>query len=173
MTRADTNSPAVKPCYRGHTAGRHADRSCKECKRERTRDNRERRNAQARARYATSSKRQRAHSWAWKSRHPSRVRDYRLKRLYRLTPDAYAALLSAQGGCCALCGDPFGRETPRIDHDHACCPGERSCGSCIRGLLHHRCNRGLGFFGDSPATLRCAAAYLESHRAATTDEKVA
>jgi hypothetical protein len=51
-----------------------------------------------------------------------------------------------------------------VDHDHACCPGTRSCGKCIRGMLCNRCNTGLGMFLDDPNRLRHAASYLESAR---------
>jgi hypothetical protein len=56
---------------------------------------------------------------------------------------------------CHICGDDLAwryrpgyakRDSSRIhiDHDHRCCPGERSCGQCIRGLSHDHCNRELG-----------------------------
>lgn len=63
-------------------------------------------------------------------------------------------------GRCDSCGDPLTLESIHIDHDHACCPGERSCGTCVRGSLCSPCNVGLGAFGDSPDRLRAAIAYL-------------
>jgi len=45
-------------------------------------------------------------------------------------------------GTCDFCGFPFieGR-TPHQDHDHACCPDSKTCGNCLRGLVHSECNR--------------------------------
>ena len=86
--------------------------------------------------------------------------DYLLD-LYGLTADDVDALIAATGHQCPLCE----RTTDRwaVDHDHSCCPGKRSCGACVRGVLCHDCNRGLGMFQDSPDALRRAASYLE-HR---------
>jgi hypothetical protein len=85
-------------------------------------------------------------------------------RNYGLTATTYRAILARQGGGCAICGGQCatGRMLA-VDHDHACCPGEKSCGRCIRGLLCGSCNQGIGKFRDSPGRLRAAAAYLESH----------
>jgi hypothetical protein len=77
-----------------------------------------------------------------------------LKRNYGLTLDAYAAMLSTQGGVCAICrsADPGCHPNFHVDHDHAT--------GAIRALLCFECNRGLGAFKDSPSTLENAAAYL-------------
>jgi hypothetical protein len=95
----------------------------------------------------------------------------RLQRIYGISEAQYDAMLAAQDGVCAVCGQPpkpggagaAGRL--HVDHDHACCPGNRSCGKCIRALLCQTCNHGLGNFYDDPALLRRAADYLERHSA--------
>jgi hypothetical protein len=91
-----------------------------------------------------------------------------LRYKYRLSMEAYEALLDAQGGACAICkvDTPTDVRTSRfhVDHDHACCPGTRSCGKCVRGLLCHACNTALGNFQDDPERLRAALAYLTSHK---------
>ncbi len=58
---------------------------------------------------------------------------------------------------CMICG---AEENPHWDHDHKCCPGKRSCGKCIRGLLCANCNKGLGQFSDDAARLDKAGKYL-------------
>jgi hypothetical protein len=87
-----------------------------------------------------------------------------IKTKYRLTKEAWLDLLASQGGVCAICeaatpGGPWNRWT--VDHDHLCCPGVKSCGSCVRGLLCSMCNHGLGNFHDSPRSLQRAVKYLE------------
>jgi len=86
-----------------------------------------------------------------------------LLRRHGLTEQAYVEMVEEQGGRCAICGRvPDGRLY--IDHDHSCCPGENSCGECVRGLLCSPCNLALGHFGDDIARLRSALRYLEGLR---------
>lgn len=85
-----------------------------------------------------------------------------LKRRYGMTVKDYADMLLKQDGKCAICQKEMlvDGERLHVDHDHACCPGENSCGECIRGLLCASCNRGLGNFQDDPDALIAAAMYL-------------
>lgn len=46
---------------------------------------------------------------------------------------------------CDFCGKTLYRQSrPCIDHDHRCCPGDVSCGKCVRGIVCSRCNTGIG-----------------------------
>jgi hypothetical protein len=80
---------------------------------------------------------------------------------YNVTLEWYEEQLRAQGDGCAICATPPGRKMLSIDHDHSCCPGKLSCGSCVRGLLCFHCNSTLGRFNDSQTRLRAAADYLD------------
>lgn len=85
----------------------------------------------------------------------------RMKAKYGIDLDYYEAMLPSQDGSCAICYRPL--TTSRrlaIDHDHGCCPGEASCGNCIRGLLCPNCNRALGLFQDDSAIMMRAAQYV-------------
>lgn len=56
-------------------------------------------------------------------------------------------------GKCGICGAVRGKRNHALDHCHET--------QKLRGVLCGRCNTGLGMFGDDPARLRAAAAYLE------------
>lgn len=78
-----------------------------------------------------------------------------------MTPEQYNNMLIAQNYICAVCQQPCKTERGlAVDHDHSCCPGNKSCGKCIRGLLCINCNRGLGMFQDDPVLLNRAIDYL-------------
>lgn len=95
-------------------------------------------------------------------------RKWHLQSKYSMTVEDYDSLLDYQHGKCAICGDndPIilrGGPSFVVDHDHSCCPGEKSCGKCIRGLICHSCNLGLGNFKDNLETMRSAILYLEQN----------
>jgi hypothetical protein len=64
---------------------------------------------------------------------------------------------------CHACGslDPGNANGWAVDHDHACCPGNFGCRSCVRGLLCHGCNLALGGVQDDPDRLLDLYAYLK------------
>jgi hypothetical protein len=86
----------------------------------------------------------------------------RVARKYGISVEKVEEMLRDQDDQCAICLVPFDGKTPDIDHDHSCCPGQKACGKCVRGLLCHGCNVGLGYFGDAVVRLRAAISYLES-----------
>ncbi len=105
---------------------------------------------------------------AWFVANPDKRADWYLRSQYGISLADYDGMLAKQGGRCAVCD---GTETavnkrtgePRrlaVDHDHGCCPGRRSCGECIRGLLCDRCNRALGQAHDDLGLLVKLAGYL-------------
>lgn len=100
---------------------------------------------------------QAAHS---ESAGPEARRDAYLRREYGLSSADVDARVMEQGGC-AVCGrgEPDDRGW-QVDHDHACCPGKRSCGRCVRGVLCRPCNTALGLLRDSPDVALSAAAYM-------------
>lgn len=86
-------------------------------------------------------------------------------RRHNVTVDWFQSQLSIQGGGCAICQrrEPDGKNLA-IDHDHACCPGQFSCGKCVRGILCRKCNTAIGLFGDDGVTLSSAAHYVNRRR---------
>jgi hypothetical protein len=97
---------------------------------------------------------------AAKSDNPERLSSkqirYGLAVNYGLRVEDYERLLAAQNGRCAICGTDKPGSNNRlfcVDHNHAT--------DEIRGLLCNGCNRGLGYFNDSPVNLERALEYLK------------
>lgn len=82
---------------------------------------------------------------------------------HNLTYDQYLKMYEDQNHGCKICGrdESTFRTRLSVDHDHACCPGEGSCGKCVRGLLCHHCNAALGNVQDNIQTLQKMIAYLQ------------
>lgn len=109
--------------------------------------------------YADNSNTAKNRTAKWRIDNPERTaenaRRATILRKYGMTLEQYASKLVAQGGKCAICktdnwGGMWG--VPQIDHDHE--TGK------VRDLLCDNCNNGIGRFGDDPARLVVAAAYL-------------
>jgi hypothetical protein len=70
---------------------------------------------------------------------------------YGLSPEDVRTRLEAQDYRCTICKKPFepdnGRR-PEVDHDHSHCPGQITCGKCLRDIICQPCNRMLGAAGD-------------------------
>jgi hypothetical protein len=89
---------------------------------------------------------------------------YNLAR-FSLSLEDFVGMMESQGGGCAICGGANANgKALSVDHDHACCTGDRSCGECVRGLLCSSCNFAVGYMRDDPARLRAAATYIEAAR---------
>lgn len=93
---------------------------------------------------------------------PRQRQDLDLRKNYGITVDQYEAMLTAQGGVCAVCGRPEthphtrGQDRPcylAVDHDHV--TGE------VRALLCKECNTALGSLHDDPARIQALLVYAE------------
>lgn len=81
---------------------------------------------------------------------------------YGIAWEDYLKMIEDQGGRCAICPaeiSPDDKST-HVDHDHACCSGQKSCGACVRGILCQNCNLMIGYAKDNPENLINAAFYL-------------
>jgi hypothetical protein len=156
--------------------GATGTRTCTRCKQELS-------SSSFSVRGLTSHGRQKYYSWCnpcQKAYRESLGEDYRalrrrsrIRKAYKLTPACVVSLLEAQHYACAICGCGIGQDFDpvacrvgvdypfQVDHDHACCPTQQTCGRCIRGLLCVECNHGLGRFHDDAARLTRAAQYIK------------
>lgn len=101
------------------------------------------------------------YSGDWQKRNPEkrrrRIYHRMLRMLYGMTPEQHAAMVAAQAGLCAICGEPPTNKIGLcVDHDHA--TGQ------VRALLCSHCNSMIGMAKEDPSRLRAAVAYLEHWR---------
>ena len=144
-TRLDGLYPWCKSCWRSYTGTRKREPAKRLSKAEYDRNRRDRLKAQP------------GHHKSWRNNY--------LWTKYRMTPDEYDQLLSEQNGLCAICQLPqVDGRAMAVDHDHQCCPGSNSCGTCIRGLLCNLCNTAIGAFRDDTKLIEKAITYLMTYR---------
>jgi hypothetical protein len=91
---------------------------------------------------------------AYRALNRDRRIEYDRNRAYGLSLEKHNELLSHG---CYICGT---HDDLCIDHDHKCCPGLRTCGKCIRGVLCRIHNIALGGFHDNVEYLQKAIDYL-------------
>jgi len=89
-----------------------------------------------------------------RKRVPEKWREIDRLRRYGMPLGTHAAMLAAQHGQCAICGE-LPERALQVDHDHAT--------GRYRELLCEKCNRMLGFARDNAAILRAAIVYLGKH----------
>jgi hypothetical protein len=97
----------------------------------------------------------------WRKQNPEKDAEHdrraKFKKEFGITLERYEELLEEQCGVCAICGNgcTSGRRLA-VDHAH-------DDTKQVRGLLCHRCNRGLGFFKDDldllEKAIRCLCQY--------------
>jgi len=95
-------------------------------------------------------------------KNPEKWRDSHYRRTYRLSVEEYSALLTKQGGKCAICGCTESRDGSRFAVDHCHDTGK------VRGLLCRPCNSAIGFLNDDYQTALSAARYLQTSQSPNT-----
>jgi len=168
-------------CPRNHDTficGRDKQGKCRICSRILS-ENWNRENPEAKAEYsaeyrATHKEEIKIGQKEWRDEHKDVVKHYSLQYSYKITLAQYSELLLRQNNLCLGCLRPQSEFEKAfcVDHDHSCCPGEKSCGKCIRGLLCGPCNRVLGQANDNIGILRRLADYVEVFTKASLNRKV-
>lgn len=112
--------------------------------------------------------RRRGYVKAYRVNHPDRVAAYdhrtNLRRKFGITPERYIEMGEAQDWKCRGCGSEPTNKRFAVDHDHNCCPGQKSCGKCLRGLLCGNCNTALGLLKEKIQTMLNLIKYVEEYQ---------
>lgn len=112
------------------------------------------------------------------AKNPDARRSTIYKNKFGISLDTYNEMLEQQGGVCAICKqeevmvDKRTNQVRRlaVDHDHTCCPSDKSCGKCVRGLLCHKCNTFLGHYELLKTLVPTFDMYLQRHTGSTPND---
>lgn len=85
---------------------------------------------------------------------PRKAKDAYLKRTYNVSLEEWELILAAQGGVCAICGNPPKQRALHTEHDHST--------GLVRGLCCFFCNAQILRQRVTPELLRRAADYMEN-----------
>src|ERR1035437_134914 len=104
----------------------------------------------------------------WFKAHPEYEKGHRLKRYWQGSTwqealANYNQMFIEQEGKCKVCTrhqSEF-KIALAVDHDHKCCPGKKSCGKCVRGILCDDCNHAEAIL-RTPEVARRLADYMEA-----------
>lgn len=88
----------------------------------------------------------------WRKRQPDKAKSIDLRKEYGIDLAEYRRMHEAQGGVCAVCGDPPRTRALAVDHCHST--------GAIRELLCHQCNTAIGLAKESPERLLALIDYL-------------
>ena len=106
--------------------------------------------------YRKNPEKARKLSRQYRKNNPEQVKESQRKnhlKKYNLSHEDWLKMWESQDGRCAICGEPFARQSDAcVDHNHE--TGE------IRGLLCMQCNVGLGSFNDNPKLIIKILKYL-------------
>jgi hypothetical protein len=91
----------------------------------------------------------------WAQLYPEKQWDYWLRKKYKITLEAYDALLVAQEFKCAVCKVDFKRMPKKLRHVDHCHKTKR-----VRGILCFECNWALGFLKDDEVTISNLLEYV-------------
>lgn len=76
---------------------------------------------------------------------------------HKISEETFKQMVAKFEGKCHTCKR---NKATNIDHDHSCCPGYRSCGKCVRGVLCNQCNMTLGLVKESVEVLQNLIKYI-------------
>jgi len=111
---------------------------------------------------------------AYYARTRERRQELNRRSLRGLYAEDWARMWDAQQGLCYLCGEDLNNGVKVVlDHDYSCCPKNRGCPACWRGLAHTNCNVAVGMARDDPAVLRKLADALEAAKEQVNERRAA
>jgi len=103
---------------------------------------------------------------------PGYLRREWLRTAHGMYPEDWQRMFDGQDGRCCYCRRPLQADAPKavvVDHDHSCCPPNKSCTRCRRGLACQDCNKVIALAYEDSERLEIIAANLRVLAAAARE----